>query len=73
MSRADRIARRATTHWARPPAFVPGRLVLWGRVQLAHSILSHRPWCDACRPHADQAAAVLSGTHTNGPDLSKER
>ncbi len=61
MSRADRITRRATAHWARPPAFIPGRLVLWSRVQLARAVLSHRPWCDRCAPHARQALGALDG------------
>ncbi len=43
-----------------PPAFgetVPAREAL----ALARSILSHRPWCTNCRPHAREAAAALEG------------
>lgn len=37
---------------------------LHGRIRLAQSILSHRRWCDQCRPHAEQAHAVLDGTYS---------
>jgi hypothetical protein len=39
----------------------PDRHVLWGRTRLALSILSHRPWCPRCAPHARQIERVLRG------------
>lgn len=34
---------------------------LRGRIALALSILSHRPWCPACAGHARQARQALEG------------
>lgn len=39
----------------------PDAHVLWGRTRLALSILSHRPWCLACRRHARQVEQALAG------------
>jgi hypothetical protein len=42
----------------------PDAHVLWGRTRLALSILSHRPWCTACRRHAQQVEQALQGEPT---------
>ncbi len=43
-----------------PPLF--GESVPAGEaLALARSILSHRPWCTSCRPHAREAAEALEG------------
>lgn len=39
----------------------PDQWVLWGRLRLALSLLSHRPWCDQCAPHARQVEQALNG------------
>jgi len=39
----------------------PDQYVLWGRLRLALSILSHRPWCPACGRHAQQIEQALNG------------
>jgi hypothetical protein len=44
-----------------PPDPRPDQFVLWGRVRRALSILSHRPWCPACLPHARQVEQALQG------------
>ena len=37
------------------------RAALAGRIALARSLLSHRPWCPDCQRHADLVDAALTG------------
>jgi hypothetical protein len=39
----------------------PAAADLPDRVNLAAAITNQRPWCPACRPHADDLARALAG------------